>query len=205
MPDLTLAAMLLKGVTLYFIRHGETDWNVCQRYQGQTDVPLNNAGREQAVRNGRALERLLGARVDDLDFVASPLSRATETMEIVRRQLHLAPNGFRIDDRLREINFGHWEGLLWNELPRIDPDGFAARKADPWRWQPKGGESYAALSGRVAGWLAEIAHDALVVSHGGVSRVLRGLLLGLAPRDIPRLEVPQDKVMMLSSHCLRWI
>src|SRR6516162_7027720 len=76
--------------------------------------------------------------------------------------------------RLAEINYGHWEGQLWTQLPLSDPEGFAARKADMWNWQPRGGESYRALSERVAGWLGALEGDTLCVAHGGVMRVLRG-------------------------------
>ena len=197
--------MLAPGVTLYFVRHGETDWNVAQRYQGQRDIPLNARGRAQAERNGRVLAERLGAEVPSLDYVASPLLRARETMEILRRQLQLPAEGYRTDVRLSEIHYGHWEGQLWAELPHTDPEGFTGRAADIWGWQPKGGESYSMLSQRVAGWLAEIARDTVVASHGGVSRVLRGLALQLQGAEIPHLEVPQDKVLVVSAGSIRWL
>jgi broad specificity phosphatase PhoE len=197
--------MLKPGVTLYFVRHGETDWNRAQRYQGRQDVPLNATGRSQASRNGRLLAEMLGHGSGAPDYVASPLLRARETMEIVRRELGLAPDAYRTDDRLAEIRYGHWEGQLWGELPRTDPDGYAAREADPWGWQPVGGESYRMLSERVALWLAEVRRDAVVVSHGGVSRVLRGLVLQLGGNEIARLEVPQDKVLLVTAGAARWL
>ena len=84
-------------------------------------------------------------------------------------------DGYRTDDRLREIHYGHWEGELWGSCRVTDPQGFAAREADKWGWQPRGGESYRALSERVAQWLGEIERDVVVAAHGGVMRVLRGL------------------------------
>jgi probable phosphoglycerate mutase len=197
--------MLQPDVTLYFVRHGETDWNLAQRYQGQRDIPLNATGRAQAARNGRALALALGSDAASLDYVASPLTRATETMEIMRREIGLPPDGYRTDGRLREINYGHWEGLLWGELPVKDPQGFAAREADKWGWQPRGGESYRALSERVAGWLDEVERDAVVAAHGGVMRVLRGLSGGLAPAEIFQLDVPQDKVLVIEAGRTRWL
>jgi probable phosphoglycerate mutase len=197
--------MLRSGITLYFVRHGETEWNRARRYQGQRDIPLNDTGRGQASRNGRVLAEMLGARAAALDYVASPLVRARETMEIMRRELTLAPLDYRTDDRLREIHYGHWEGELWEELSAIDPDGYAARQSDPWNWQPSGGESYRMLSDRVAHWLAEAERDAVVVAHGGVSKVLRGLVLQLAHTDIARLDEPQDKVLMVEAGSIRWL
>ena len=138
-------------------------------------------------------------------YVASPLLRARETMEIVRRELGLAPEAYRTDPRLSEIDYGHWEGHLWHDLPAIDPQGFAARTADAWGWQPRGGESYRMLSERIALWLAEVKGDAVVASHGGVSRVLRGLVLKLDGAQVPLLDVPQDKVLVVSGAAVRWL
>jgi probable phosphoglycerate mutase len=196
--------MLRAGVTLYFVRHGETDWNVAQRYQGQRDIPLNAKGRGQAARNGRMLAELLGGKAAGLDYVASPLLRARETMRIVRGELALPTEDYRTDPRLSEIDYGHWEGSLWHELPHTDRQGFAARKADTWGWQPQGGESYRMLSERVALWLTEMRRDAVVASHGGVSRALRGLVLQLPSADIPHLEVPQDKVLLVRPGSIEW-
>jgi probable phosphoglycerate mutase len=197
--------MLRAGVTLYFVRHGETDWNVAQRYQGRRDIPLNATGRTQAHRNGRTLATRLGAEAATLDYVSSPLLRASETMEILRGQIGLPPTGYRTDERLAEIDYGHWEGQLWKELPAIDPEGFTARMANLWEWQPRGGESYRMLSERVAGWLADVDRNAIAASHGGVSRVLRGMVLGLRPEQMLKLEVPQDKVLVVTNSGISWI
>lgn len=197
--------MLKAGVTLYFVRHGETDWNVAQRYQGRRDIPLNAKGRVQAKRNGRVLAELLGSRAPSLDYVSSPLLRARETMEIMRAELALDPKDYRTDERLAEIDYGHWEGRLWAELPRIDAEGYAARRADTWGWQPTGGESYRMLSERVALWLGGVERDTVVASHGGVSRALRGLVLQLASAEIPHLPVPQNKVLLVTAGSARWL
>jgi broad specificity phosphatase PhoE len=197
--------MLKPGVTLYFVRHGETDWNLAKRYQGQRDIPLNATGRAQAARNGRRLAEALGHNAARFDYVASPLARARETMEIVRRELALAADDYRTDERLKEMHYGHWEGLLWDELPQVDPAGFAARTADSWGWKPRGGESFEALSRRIEGWLADISRDGVIVSHGGVSRALRGLALGLPSAEIPFLAVPQDRVLVIEAGRIRWL
>jgi broad specificity phosphatase PhoE len=197
--------MIRPGVTLYYVRHGETDWNLAQRYQGQKDIPLNATGRSQALGNGRKLAAALGKTATTLDYVSSPLERARETMEIMRREMGLPPQDYRTDTRLSEVHYGHWEGELWNELPTRDPHGFAAREADKWGWRPRGGESYRDLSERVAGWLAEVERNAVVTAHGGVMRVLRGLSLGLQPAQIFALDVPQDKVLVVEAGSTRWL
>jgi probable phosphoglycerate mutase len=197
--------MLPDGVTLWFIRHGETDWNREQRYQGQTDVPINDTGRAQAARNGRVLREILGAQVESLPFIASPLKRTTETMQIVRRELGLSAEPFERDDRLKEQHFGHWEGLLYRDLPRLDPEGFAARHADMWGWCPRGGESYEMVRARILPWLAGITRDTIVVSHGNVGRTVRGILLGLDETAVPRLEARQDLVLRLRRGEAEWV
>ena len=105
-------------VTIYFIRHGETEWNAEARYQGQADIPMNARGRAQAKRNGETLRPLL-PKIANADYVASPLARARETMQIVRTVLGLPPDDFRIDDRLNEAHYGNWQGTLAADLPRV--------------------------------------------------------------------------------------
>src|SRR5262245_39191812 len=197
--------MLRAGVTLYFVRHGETDWNRAQRYQGRRDIPINATGRGQARSNGLRLAASLGERAAALDYVSSPLRRASETMEILRTALGLEARAYCTDERLLEINYGSWEGQLWQEIAEWDAEGFRARQADIWNWRPTGGESYSMLADRVGGWLQGIAHDTVVVAHGGVSRALRALVLRLNPGEAMRLEVPQDRILVVASGTVRWL
>lgn len=191
-------------ITIYLIRHGETDWNRDRRYQGQRDIPLNDKGRAQAKRNGEALQALLPA-IASAQFVSSPLGRARETMQIVRGALGLTPDAYTLDGRLRELSYGTWEGQLQQDLPNLDAAGLAERGKDPFRWRPRGGESYADLLVRVVNWQQAIEYDTVVASHGGVSRCLRAHVLGLDPAGIPDLESPQDRVLALTTAGMRWI
>jgi probable phosphoglycerate mutase len=193
-----------RAPTIYLIRHGETDWNRDRRYQGQRDIPLNDKGRAQARRNGEALRSLLPA-IAEAEFVASPLGRTRETMEILRASLGLPASGYHLDERLKELSYGAWEGQLQADLPRLDPDGLATRAKDPFHWRPEGGESYADLLVRVLDWLKDVELDTVVVAHGGVSRSLRAHLLDLDPATIPDLEIPQDRVLVLSRDKMRWL
>ena len=124
---------------------------------------------------------------------------------LFRSELELPREGYRLDDRLKEVHFGSWEGLLWDDIPYLDSAGVAARQADPFNWRAAGGESYAELAHRVGAWLAEVERDTVVAAHGGVSRVLRGHLLGLDWRDVPRLDVPQDKFLILRPGEQEWV
>ena len=191
-------------VTIYFIRHGETEWNAEARYQGQADIPMNARGRAQAARNGETLRPLL-PEIAKADYVASPLARALETMRIVRTVLGLPPDDFRIDDRVTEAHYGDWQGTLAADLPRVDAAGLAARARDPFRWRPHGGESYEDLMARTVPWLDAIERDTVVVSHGGVSRVLRGHILGLDLKSVPLLDVPQDRALVLRHDTVDWL
>src|SRR6185369_4547886 len=97
---------------IFYIRHGETEWNATGRLQGRHDVPLNARGREQALHCGAVLRDLFareGCSPADFDYVSSPLVRATETLELAREALTLPREGYAVDKRLAEIAFGDWE------------------------------------------------------------------------------------------------
>ena len=193
--------MLPDGVRLIHIRHGQTDWNVEGRLQGQLDIPLNDTGRGQAARNGRVLaERLAADGVDpaSLAYIASPLGRATETMRFVRNALGL-DDTFPTDPRLMEITFGEWTGSTYAELRASGHEAqVRARKKDKWSFRPPGAETYAELAQRVAGWLETVDRDTIAVAHGGVFRVLNGLLLGMPWHEVPSVEPPQDRIAIFT-------
>lgn len=180
---------------IVFVRHGETDWNAESRLQGHRDIPLNEKGRSQARRNGEAIAEQF-AEIESFDFVASPLGRTRETMEIVRASLGLEPADYRLDDRLKEAFFGDWEGFTIGELSRSHPDKIAERKADIWEFVPPGGESYRRVSERVGQWLAGLERPTLAVAHGGVWRVLRVQLLNVDRFETAASPVPQDNAFI---------
>lgn len=161
--------------TLYFARHGETDWNRERRLQGQHDIPLNALGRTQSSRCGAILRDLLaraGGSSAGYEYVASPLGRARETMELMRAELGLPPQHYRTDARLMEMSFGRWEGYTFAELQAREGQGLAARERDKWDFVLPGGESYAQLVVRVSAWYAGVERDTVVSAHGGVCRAL---------------------------------
>lgn len=176
---------------ILFARHGETAWNVEGRLQGQHDIPLNPLGRAQANALGRTLRARLGAEIDRLDragaFIASPLSRARETMELMRAAMGLAPDRYSVNPTLMELSFGAWEGRTWAEAADGYPKAVKARFADKWNSAPPGGESYAMLAERVRPWVLSLTGDVFVVSHGGVARALMAMagVPGAAAADAP--------------------
>src|ERR1700680_5221366 len=134
--------------TIYYIRHGETAWNAQGRLQGVRDIPLNDLGRKQAAHSGSILADLSardGRSASSLAFVASPLGRARSTMEPVRGALKLPPDDYIIDDRLREIGYGDWEGATLAQMQASAPELFARRQAEKWTVSPPGRESYASV------------------------------------------------------------
>jgi broad specificity phosphatase PhoE len=181
----------------YFVRHGETDWNAERRLQGQLDIPLNDAGRLQSAQCGSTLRGLIAARRKapaDFAFLSSPLSRARETMEILRGVLGLPPKGYAIELRLAELSFGRWEGLTYREVRARDGPALALRERDKWNFVTPQGESYAQLLMRVREWQASVEGDIIVVAHGGVARVLMVLFGVRTPEDAPHSDVEQGVV-----------
>jgi 2,3-bisphosphoglycerate-dependent phosphoglycerate mutase len=164
-------------------RHGQTDDNLQPiRVQGFRDTPLNEVGREQAR---ELAERVAGAGIRSL--WSSDLSRARDTAVAVGSRIGLEP---RLDPRLREGNRGRWEGRLFVDIERDEPELYAAwRRAGPGFRFP-GGESLIEQQQRVMATLDDIAATgelpALVVCHGGSIKVV------LCARDPRGLDAFQD-------------
>ncbi len=172
---------------LLLARHGESIWNEVRRFQGATDVPLSERGREQARALGRALStfRLAAAYV-------SPLARARETGEIA-----LANAGVPVTpvEELRELSLGEWEGRLAAEIQAREGDPYGAWLRAPADCPPPGAEPLDAVRARVVPAIARIAtahpngDDVLVIAHGGVISVYACHLLGCDPNALWRLRV----------------
>ncbi|WP_342359711.1 histidine phosphatase family protein [Terrarubrum flagellatum] len=188
---------------LYFIRHGETDWNAEGRLQGQRDIPLNDLGRVQAGEAGAKLKATVPL-IEDCDFVASPMLRTRETMELAREAMGLNPVGYRLDERLKELTFGKWEGLTWKEVVRHDPAGAKRRSRDKWGFVPPDGESYAMLLERVRPAIDELTRDTVMVSHGGVARALMTMLGGVPTELAANQDVWQGKVLVFGAGEWAW-
>ncbi|MDX6689117.1 MAG: 2,3-bisphosphoglycerate-dependent phosphoglycerate mutase [Solirubrobacteraceae bacterium] len=152
---------------ILLVRHGETDENLADRFQGQLDPRLNDRGREQS--------RQLAASLEGEGLVAlysSPLLRARETAEIVGAHLGLEAV---LDARLMEADTGDWTGALYAEVIATAPDGFRAWRRAERSFRFPGGESVAEQGVRVAAALADVRAaglPALVVTHGGAIRAV---------------------------------
>ena len=148
---------------LWLVRHGETDWNLEGRFQGQADPPLNANGLAQA----RQLAGLLA--VTSLHALyCSDLRRALLTAQIIGEALSLTP---QVDQRLREIRLGEWEGMLPELIKSQYPELWLSRQLDPVHVRPPSGENLLELAERVWPAADQIARGhtgaaVLIVSHG---------------------------------------
>lgn len=187
---------------VYLLRHGQTEWNAALRFQGQAETDINALGREQAAANGRRLRAMIEEPAG-FDFVASPMRRTRQTMEIARREMGLDPTAYRTDERLREVHFGDWQGFTLAEVENRLPGSESARAADKWNFVPPGGESYAMLGERVRPWLDALARPTVCVTHGGVIRTLFVMRGGVSPAEAAAMVISQDRVFVLSDGRLR--
>ncbi len=168
--------------SIILLRHGVTDWNDGGRFQGHADIPLNDAGREQATAAGELLRDAGITRA-----VSSDLSRAAETARLVTAQLSTAPGGIAVqtDARLREVDVGSWAGMSMDTIGKEEPDFWPAlREGRDFPRSPTG-ESATQAGQRVALAVLDHAEAAaegevlLVVGHGLSLRVGALLLMGL--------------------------
>ena len=170
-----------------FARHGQTDYNAEQRLQGWLDIPLNENGQSQA---GLLARRLSTYPIDAV--YTSDLQRTVGTAQIIA-DLHRPALEPVLVPGLREFNYGRWNGLTFPEIEARFPAEVAA-----WRTRVRDvvlpeGESFALFSQRVQKTLREILsghdqHTLLIVTHGGVIRVLLCAALGLPPEDYARFR-----------------
>jgi len=188
---------------LYLIRHGETEFNVAKRYQGQNDSPLTSNGISQARRNGQVLADL---RLDktNLSFIASPLGRTMDTATYICKAMGIDPASIKTDAQLMEMHYGAWQGLTAEEIEHEYPGQWGKRMENIAEFDiPGGGESYNALVKRANNWINKTRDEWesdtpwIVVSHGGTGSVIRGLYTGLDIPAIRTLPLPQGEFFKL--------
>jgi broad specificity phosphatase PhoE len=185
--------------TIYFVRHGETTWNLQGRMQGHLNAPLTARGLREARRDGAALRELIRAD-EPYALIFSPMGRTRETATIIAGEVRPCLCAQRSDDRLREVSWGDWDGLTIAEIKARDPATWQAHIEDRWNVGPPHGESYRMLCERVGDWLESVKDEPrlIVVSHGALGRALRGLYLGLEPEQTLQLKEPQDALIRFS-------
>lgn len=154
---------------LYITRHGQTEWNLKGRIQGQKDSKLTTLGEKQAEWLG---ERLKNVEIDII--ISSSSGRAIRTAEIIRgkRNIEIVPN-----DNLREIYFGQWEGLLHAEIEKRWPEEYRNFWNFPHLYKPVGGETFLQVLDRVSNEVEKIiskyeGKNILIVTHAVVLKAL---------------------------------
>ena len=190
----------------YFVRHGQTGWNAELRLQGQADTDMTDLGRSQAVRNGRRLAELVDSP-ETFDFVASPLKRTCETMELDPHRD--GPAAERLPHRAAAEGgaFRRLAGLYHAELEERQPGSTAARFPDKWGFVApgSGGESYQMLLERVKPWFDALDKPTVCVTHGGVIRILFRLVEDMPAEEAAAMEVAQDRVLRFQNSRLEWL
>jgi broad specificity phosphatase PhoE len=172
---------------LILIRHGETDWNVEGRYQGQADPPLNQRGLAQAR---QLAQKLRGVGLDVL--YSSPLRRALQTAQILAEALDVL---LHTEPRLMEIHQGEWQTLLYTEIVARYPELFDRWQTEPWTVTLPGGENIAQVQKRVYAAVDEILsrHEGQcigMVAHRLPITLLKIRYQGLDPDIVRTLQLP---------------
>ncbi|MDF1791092.1 MAG: histidine phosphatase family protein [Thalassobaculaceae bacterium] len=187
--------------TIYLIRHGETVWNRNGRLQGQLDAPLTHAGLAQAHAIGRDLKELLATEAPVM--TASPLGRTRQTAAIIAEHLGIDFDAITLDDRLMEITLGDHDGYGgWEAIDRDHPHLAEERRRDPWNFRHPNGESTQMVQDRLRPVLDHLNATPgihVVVAHGVVNKVFRGLYLGLTREQTFALDRPQNAYFRLTA------
>ena len=187
------------ATTIYLIRHGETTWNRAGRLQGQADSPLTLKGTQQIEAVANTLKNYLNNQSST--FWASPLGRTKQTASIICDIIGIDFEQINFDERLKEITLGSRDGYSsWFALKNDFPGDMAEREKDPWSYRHPKGESSQMVLERIEPFLQKLetlSGTHVVVAHGVVNKIFRGLYLGLNHSEIFALDRPQD-----SFHCL---
>ena len=186
---------------IYFVRHGETDWNRMGLVQGSIETDLNAHGQQQAQDVARALSEK-HQELAGFQYVCSPQRRAQQTMGYIILALGISTEQVKTEPRVRELGFGIWEGKPFWELK--DSPIYPADAEGKYYWRANGGESYEDGVARVDDWLSTLTAPTLVVAHGAVGRCLMGYVAGMKPADIVGLRTPQGCYCRLKNGKIDW-
>jgi probable phosphoglycerate mutase len=186
---------------IYFIRHGETDWNREGRIQGQIDIPLNDTGHQQAIAISRGLKSFLGDTRIEL-FIVSPLTRTRQTMGHLLREFELPENRAETEPAMLELAFGIWEGHFFKDLKRNAQ--YPKNLDERFRWRPEDGESYEEGRERVRQWIGRIEGPTVIVAHGAIGRCLIGLVSDMPPAALITAPTPQGHFCRLQDGRINW-
>jgi len=186
---------------LLFVRHGATNWNLQQRYQGTRDTSLSGQGVEDALENARLLRAMVERyRLDSrhLTIACSPLQRATDTANILAQCFQPTLPIVTVDV-FRELSMGRWEGLTSAQVKQRYYEERKLRKLDRWNFAPQGGESMAERSEGIKMALRELPPYTVIVTHCVVLRIIFHLLEGADPQVAAVRETPHTSIWCWNS------
>ena len=185
---------------LYFIRHGQTDWNVKGKIQGSCDIELNSTGIEQAEELSR---KILDEKLLFLKIYSSPQKRAVRTAEIISKAIQV---NYTIVEGLEEINLGDWEGLSWAEVKERYPTEYKEWYLNRRDTKPPRGESYHDLLQRVLASIQRITLEnfdsVLIVTHNAVIKSLQCFLTNSPFHEMKNFNVENCSIIEIDSDLL---
>ncbi|MEI5908009.1 histidine phosphatase family protein [Bacillus spongiae] len=185
---------------IYLLRHGETVFNTQGRYQGELDSPLTLEGIDQV----KSISRLLNSVIDEpkeWDIFSSPLGRTIQSTKIICETIGYDFDKVTMDNRLKEVSVGSWAGLTTKEIEASWPERLQNTDSYNWYFHSPDGESYDSVIERATKWLDSVKDrkKIIVVSHGLMGRVLRGVYKNMKKEDALRLEVSQNSFFKLTN------
>lgn len=192
-------------VDLWVVRHGQTVFNLENRWQGWADSPLTAEGERQAI---EAAKRIRGIEFKHL--VVSSLGRAQQTMDLMVQELDLAHLPIEVDDRIKERGVGVLSGVLTKDMASLFPGEMKMRLEDPLNWHPENGESSWAFIHRVREFAdsftarEDLSGPVLVVTHGGVCAQMHAKMLGEDPIYSWELKIPNASISHYQFQSGQW-
>ena len=185
---------------MYLIRHGETEFNVEGKFQGQSNSPLTENGKDQIYQVARMLKMELGDDIHNWEIISSPLGRAMDSTKILCETLAYDLTKVQTDERLAEVSVGDWAGLYIEDIKAQWPRLLEGTNHYNWYFNSLGGERYANVEGRVKAFLENVKdkEKLIVVAHGVTSRIIRGLYQNLDKDEALSLEVAHETFFKLA-------
>lgn len=185
---------------MYLIRHGETEFNVEGKFQGQSNSPLTENGKDQIYQVARMLKMELGDDIHNWEIISSPLGRAMDSTKILCETLAYDLTKVQTDERPAEVSVGDWAGLYIEDIKAQWPRLLEGTNHYNWYFNSLGGERYADVEGRVKAFLESVKdkEKLIVVAHGVTSRIIRGLYQNLDKDEALSLEVAHETFFKLA-------
>lgn len=174
---------------LYVLRHGQTEWNLVGRVQGRKNSPLTAKGQQHALMQKTLLDELENR---PSKVFCSPQGRAVDTARLAIGSL----DNVILDDRIKEIGFGDWEGLTRDEIIAQTDYPFNDKT---WKFRSPGGENFDTIYARIDSFLQDVTEPAIIITRGVTATVMRGICMGMGQLKLLQLSSEQGCIFQVSS------